>query len=54
MNRLEANMSCHEAVKTRYEAVTDLEKINSMNSVEFNFFKDFLPNLLFFLPNLDP
>ena len=31
-----------------------LEKTNSMNSVEFNFFLDFLPNLLTFSPNLDP
>ena len=30
----------------------DMEKTNSMNSVEFNFFY-FSPNLLFFLPNLD-
>ena len=33
---------------------TDMEKTNFMNSVEFNFLKDFLPNLVIFLPNLDP
>ena len=32
--------------------MTDLEKTNSMNSAEFNFLKDFPPNLYFFPPNL--
>ena len=36
-------------------AVTaDLEKTNSMNSVEFNYFFDFPQNLLIFPQNLDP
>ena len=34
--------------------LADFEKMNSMNSAEFNFLKDFLPNLQRFLPNLDP
>ena len=33
---------------------TDLEKTNSMNSVEFNCFKDFPPILLIFPQNFDP
>ena len=32
----------------------DLEKMNSMNSAEFNFLKDFPQNLSFFLQNLAP
>ena len=33
---------------------SDLEKMNSINSVEFNFFLDFPANLLIFPPNWDP
>ena len=32
----------------------DMKKKNSMNSVEFNYLKDFPPNLLIFPPNFDP
>ena len=35
------------------QSIADLEKTNSMNSVEFNFLKDFPPNVKIFPPNLD-
>ena len=54
MKRREKTRENENNYRKERKTLPDLGKKNSMNSAEFNFLKDFLPNLSNFPPNLDP